>query len=363
MNTPPSMRAAVYRGSGRIVVEDVPTPALEAGEALVRVEACGVCGTDVKKVMHDLLQPPRIFGHETAGCVVAIGEGVDPSWLERRVAVYHHRVDPSAWYAQRGVPAQDPTYLETGATAGFEPAGGGYAEYVRVMPFILERGGLVPVPDHVPLARAIFVEPVNTCLKAIDALRIRPGDLVHIAGAGSIGLILMKLAIRAGARVVISDLLGGRRDRALELGAEAAPRPEPKEVIQTCRDLTEGRGADHAILTTDNERALTAALEATRPGATTILFAHTRTGHEADLDVGALCRYEKRLMGIYSSDPALDGVAAQVVFEEGAWLDDLVTHRRGLEQTNEAIRLAAKPSSAVCKVVVFPGVPTMDDPA
>src|SRR5437773_4713468 len=134
------MSAAVYMGRSTVSVEEVPTPQIGIGEILVRVEACGICHTDLKKIEHDLLAPPRIYGHEIAGVVAHIGGGVHNFAVGDRVVVFHHIPCMTCFYCRRKVYAQCPTYKKVGVTAGFEPAGGGFAQYVRVMDWIV-RGG------------------------------------------------------------------------------------------------------------------------------------------------------------------------------------------------------------------------------
>ena len=159
-----TMQAAVYRGSGRVAVETIPVPEIGPGEMLVRVETCGICHTDLKKIAYDLLEPPRIYGHETAGVVAAVGSDVHRFHPGDRVVVFHHIPCGECFYCRRKLFAQCPVYKKVGVTAGFEPAGGGFAQYVRVMDWIVERG-VERIPDGVDFDQACFVEPVNTCLK------------------------------------------------------------------------------------------------------------------------------------------------------------------------------------------------------
>ena len=134
------MSAAVYKGRSVVSVEDVPTPLIGAGEMLVRVEACGICHTDLKKIEYDLLTPPRIYGHETAGVVAQLGDGVRNFKIGDRVAVFHHIPCMACFYCRRRIYAQCPVYKKVGVTAGYEPAGGGFAQYVRVMDWIVRSG-------------------------------------------------------------------------------------------------------------------------------------------------------------------------------------------------------------------------------
>src|SRR3569833_497496 len=171
---PGNMRAAVYRGSSTVSVDEVETPEPGPGEILIRVEACGVCHTDLKKIEYNLLPPPRIIGHETAGVIAAVGAKVTRYQPGDRVIVFHHFPCGRCFYCERKIFAQCPVYKKVGVTGGFEPAGGGFSQYVRVMDWIVERG-VEKIPDGVPFEVAAFVEPVNTCVKAGGRGGPRPG--------------------------------------------------------------------------------------------------------------------------------------------------------------------------------------------
>ena len=206
---PETMHAAVYRGSSVVSVEQIPTPVIGSGEILIRVEACGICHTDLKKIEYNLLTPPRVYGHETAGVVAAVGKGVTKFKPGDRVVAFHHIPCRQCFYCQRKIYAQCPVYKKVGITAGFEPAGGGFAQYVRVMDWIVE-AGVERIPDGVSFERATLVEPLNTCLKAVVQCDPRPEDLVVILGQGPIGLMFTMLTHRTGARVAASDTIDAR---------------------------------------------------------------------------------------------------------------------------------------------------------
>ncbi|HSW49163.1 MAG TPA: alcohol dehydrogenase catalytic domain-containing protein, partial [Bryobacteraceae bacterium] len=244
---PPTMRAAVYQGNGTVSVGMVATPGIGPGEILVRVESCGICHTDLKKVEQDLLPPPRIFGHETAGVVAAVAGDVDEFRPGDAVAIFHHIPCSECFYCRRKLYAQCQVYRRVGVTAGYEPAGGGFSEYVRVMDWIARRG-VVRIPDGVSFDRACFVEPINTCLKAVEQMGLEPGELVAILGQGPIGLMFTMLCRRTGATIVTTDTIRRRRDLSLELGAAAAWDPRDTDVAGQVASLSEGRGADAVIV-------------------------------------------------------------------------------------------------------------------
>ena len=150
---PATMLAAVYRGVNDVRMETVPVPKIGAGEMLVRVHSCGVCGTDLKKISTGSHSAPRIFGHETSGAVAAVGEGVQNYRPGDRVMVFHHIPCRQCFYCQNKTFAQCATYKKVGCTAGFEASGGGFAEYVRVMDWIVEHG-TVRIPDGISFEQA-----------------------------------------------------------------------------------------------------------------------------------------------------------------------------------------------------------------
>src|SRR5438309_8285564 len=148
-----TMQAAVYRGKNDVHLETVPVPEIGKGELLVRVHTCGICGTDLKKIHTGSHSAPRIFGHETAGVIAAVGSEVRGFDVGDRVMVFHHIPCGECYYCRHNVFAQCPVYKKVGCTAGFEPSGGGFAQYVKVMDWIVGRG-LVKIPDGVSFEQA-----------------------------------------------------------------------------------------------------------------------------------------------------------------------------------------------------------------
>jgi len=350
---PARMKAAVYRGRGRVDVETVPVPEIGPGEVLVRVAACGVCHTDLKKVEYGLQAPPRIYGHEMAGTIAATGKGVRGWRAGDRVAVFHHIPCGACFYCKRRDYAQCAVYKKTGSTAGFEPAGGGFAEYIRVLPWIV-KGRMVRVPRSVPLEHASFLEPVNTCLKAVDRLELRRGDRVLVFGQGPIGLLFTQLLKARGARPVGLDLIASRRRLSTRLGAAWSADPRSPSFARKLGKETAGRGADAAVLAVPSEAALTQALSLLRPGGKVLLFAHTRRGEEVRVDAGAVCVDEKTVLGSYSSSVDLSDEVARLVFSRTVDVGPLISHRLPLGRVREAFYLAAHPTPRSLKIVVTP---------
>jgi len=350
---PTTMQAAVYRGVNDVRLESVPVPAVGPGEMLVRVHSCGVCGTDLKKISSGSHSAPRIFGHETSGVVAFVGEGVTTYRLGDRVMVFHHIPCRECFYCQSKTFAQCATYKRVGCTAGFEPSGGGFAEYVRVMDWIVEHG-TVRIPDGVSFEQACFVEPVNTCMKGIDALRLRPGEKVLTIGQGPIGIILSVLARRAGATLITSDLYPERLKIGESYGLDLTINASRTNVVERVRELTERRGADAVILAVGGSSLIRTAMDAARPGGRVLLFAQTQHG-EAVIDPASICVDEKTLVGSYSASVDLQEESVRFVMNREMDLERLVSHRFPLSESPQALDLAAHPQPSSMKVVIQPG--------
>ena len=350
---PSTMKAAVYRGLNDVRLEEVPVPKIGRGEILVRVHTCGICGTDLKKISTGSHSAPRIFGHETSGVVARVGEDVSKFRVGDRVVVFHHIPCRECFYCRTKTFAQCETYKKVGCTAGFEPSGGGFAEYVRVMDWIVEYG-TVPIPDGISFEQACFVEPVNTCMKGIQTLQLRDGETVLVIGQGPIGLILAVLARRAGARVITSDLYPARLTISKELGLDQTIDASQADTVRTVREMTEGRGADAAILAVAGSALIRPAMDATRPGGRILLFAQTVRG-EATIDPAAVCVDEKTLLGSYSASVDLQEQSVQFVMNREMDFERLISHRFPLSKSVEALHRATHPQPDSMKIVIQPG--------
>jgi len=344
------MRAVVYRGRNDLRVETVPVPRIKNDELLVKVAVCGVCPTDIKKIQHGTVPPPRIFGHETAGTIVKIGARVKGFHTGDRVALHHHVPCFDCHACRHRAFAQCDQYKRTGITAGFVPAGGGYAEYVRVMSFVLP--GVVAIPRRNTFVEGAMLEPVNTVLKAIDRLSLLPGDTVLVIGQGPIGLIFTRLLALRRVAVVACDLLAARLKLAREMGARRVFLAGEARVEENIDRITRGRGLDAAIVAVPSDEAVRKAQRLVRGGGKVLLFAHTLRGGAAALDFSAVCVDEKDLIGSYSSDSTLQRAVARSVFSRRLDVRRLVSHWFPLEQASEAIKLAGTPSALSLKVVV-----------
>jgi L-iditol 2-dehydrogenase len=353
---PATMQAVVYRGINDMRVETVPVPEIGPGELLIKVATCGICGTDLKKIHTGSHSAPRIFGHEMSGTIVRVGEGMTRFSPGERVVVHHHVPCGNCYECRKRTPTQCTLYKKVGVTAGFEPSGGGFAEYIRVMDWIAASRGVVRIPDGVPFEQAAFVEPLNTVLKGVKLLGLEPDDTVLVIGQGPIGLMHAALARRTGARVLTSDLYPERHAIAAKFGLKDPIDAGSENVVERVFQETEGRGADAVILAVGGNALIKTAMDAVRPGGKVMLFAQTQHG-EAVIDPGAVCMDEKTLMGSYSSSFEILDEVTDLVFDgyrNGFNLTQLISHRFPLEQAVEAIEIASHPKGDSMKIMLEP---------
>jgi L-iditol 2-dehydrogenase len=355
------MKAAVYRAVDDVRTETVAVPEIGAGEVLVRIDTCGICGTDLKKIHTGSHSAPRVFGHEMAGTIAAVGGKVHGFAVGDRVMAFHHIPCGECFYCRKRTFAQCERYKMVGTTAGVgEPAGGGFAEYIRVMDWIVGDGvttaGLVKVPEDIPFEQAAWIEPVNTCFKAVKMLGLEPDDTVLVIGQGSIGILLAALARQTGATVLTSDMYAERHAVAAQYGLDR-PLDARGDVVAAAKTATDGRGADVALVAVGSDKLIATAMAAIRPGGRVMLFASTQHG-EAGFDPATVCMDEKRLMGSYSASVAIQQEGIDLVFEgyRSGKLDltKLISHRFSLDDAAEAVRLASNPQPDSMKIVLKP---------
>lgn len=229
------MKAAIFRGLRSIEVTDVPVPSPGPGEVLLKVRYCGICGSDVDAYRTGMYEPGIIIGHELAGEIVQVGEGVHGWEVGDRVTVNGVIPCGACWFCHHGRPSLCEDMAMTGITFH-----GAFAEFM-----VAPARGLYRLPDAVSDRQAALVDPLATALHAVRRSSLKPGDRVLILGGGPIGLLTLQCALVAGARAVyVSELSATRRDLAQRLGATAVFDPRETNLYVALDELTEGRGPD-----------------------------------------------------------------------------------------------------------------------
>src|SRR6266566_4948788 len=340
-NEAAGVKAAVFRGNGRIAAEDWPRPTIGAGELLLRLRGCGLCGSDIAKIVAPDTKAPAVFGHELVGDVVEAGAGVQGIARGDRVVAAHHVPCGECHYCRRGSESMCRAFKES----NLDP--GGFAEFVRVPPPNV-RHATFRVPDHLTDEEASFVEPLACCLRAVERARVQPGDTALVVGLGSIGCLLVQLFARAGSAVVGADQDAERAALARRFGVQAAL---PVEAVGLARGTSGGRGADHVMITGGAAAVLPWAVEAVRDGGAIHYFAGG-AGDALPVALETLYHRELTLTTTYSSSPATLARAFWLIAAGKVDVEGLVSHRLPLERLAEGVDLMRRRQAL--KVYVTP---------
>jgi L-iditol 2-dehydrogenase len=285
--------------------------------------------------------------------VAAVGRGVSAYQPGDRVVAFHHIPCLDCFYCHRKLFAQCPVYKKVGITAGFEPAGGGFAQYVRVMDWVAARG-VERIPDSVSFERATLVEPLNTCLKAVAQSSPQPGEFVAILGQGPIGLMFTMLVHRTGACIAATDAIPERLAVSARCGADFTWNPRQVAVADEIKKRTQGRGADLVIVAASVPGIVAQAMACSRPGARVLLFAQTSTAERIEVCGADICVGERALFGCYSASVELQKESASLVFGDELPVEELISHRLPLGKIRRGIDLALHPGPKSLKIIVQP---------
>lgn len=255
------MRAAVYQGGSELSQETLGVPQFGPDEALLRVGAAGICGTDLRILRDGHHRIPagtaRVLGHELAGEIVARGEQVVGLEVGDRVGVAPNIGCGTCAQCIAGWTNLCPDYSALGISLD-----GGFAEFMRIPGEAIRQGNVMQIPDHVSFAEAALAEPLSCCVNGQEAVRLGLGDVVLIIGAGPIGGMHVLLAKAQGARsVIVSELYESRRRQAIELGADAAVDPEAQSLASVIGEASDGAGADVIIVAAPAPKAQEESLE------------------------------------------------------------------------------------------------------
>jgi L-iditol 2-dehydrogenase len=326
---------------GRLAPADLPRPKACAGELLLRLRGCGLCGSDIAKLADAAARAPAVLGHEVVGDVVEVGDGARGFTAGDRVVAAHHVPCGECHYCRRASESMCRAFKES----NLDP--GGFAEFVRV-PAANVRAATFRVPDHLSDEEASFVEPLACCLRAVERARVQPGDTAIVVGLGSIGCLFVQLFARAGAAVIGVDQDTARVELARRFGGAAAI---PAEAMALARQASGGRGADHVMITGGAAGVLPWAVDAVRDGGTLHYFAGGG-GEALPMALEKLYHRELTITTTYSSSPATLARAFWLIAAGKVDVEGLVSHRMPLERLAEGVDLMRRRQAL--KVYVTP---------
>ena len=325
------MKQLICASNGEVESRNVPEPELGPGDVLIDMSLCGICGTDIMKVYDADTPKPVQLGHEIAGRVTGLGEGVKRFAIGDRVAVAHHAPDYGSHYARRGSETQDPQFKKSNIVPG------GFAERILV-PADLVGHTIVPIPDHVPDERAVFMEPLACCLRALDRAPVKEGDHVLLIGAGAIGLLFLPLLQDRGAKISVADMRAERLSLAAEWGAAQGLLVGRDDVANACKQASEGRGVDLVILTATNAATMDLALASVRDGGRIVPFG-VKPGMAPPVDLWQLYRREISIITSYSATPEGLSRAMANLSRDAYCLERTISHRFSIDEAAEGFQL------------------------
>jgi L-iditol 2-dehydrogenase len=340
------MRVAMYYNNNDIRVEDVPTPEIGPSELLVRIEASGICGSDVME-WYRIKKAPLVLGHEIAGEVAEVGQGIDRYKKGDRVVASHHVPCNSCRFCLR----EHHTVCDTLRSTHFDP--GGFAEYVRLPAINVDRGVYL-IPDGVSFEEASFAEPLACVLRAQRIAGIGPGDTVMVMGSGIAGLLHIQLACAMGAgRVFATDVSETRMAAAKKSGADIVI-DAAEDVLSELRRANDGQLADKVLVCTGARSANLQALELVERGGAVLFFAPTDPGVTIPVSINNLFfRNDITLTTSYAGSPADHVTALELIRAHRVRVGEMITHRLSLEETSTGFQLVAEAQDSI-KVIIEP---------
>jgi L-iditol 2-dehydrogenase len=340
------MRVAMYYNNQDLRLEEMPVPQIGPGELLMRVEASGICGTDLLE-WYRLHKAPLVLGHEVAGVVVAVWEGVEGYKEGDRISAAHHVPCNTCHYCLSG----HHTVCDTLRQTNFEP--GGFAEYL-LLPRINVELGVFPLPDELSFEEATFIEPLACVLRGQRLSHLQPGCTVLVIGSGVAGLLHIQLARFSGAgRIIVTDIVDYRLEAARSFGADIAIQAE-EYTPAYLRQAANGRLADLVVLCSGAISAIAQALESVERGGTVLFFAPTEPGVSIPISVNDLFwRNEITLTSSYGGSPGDYAAALELIRAGKIRVREMITHRLGLAETGLGFQLVAQAQDSL-KVIIAP---------
>lgn len=344
------MKAAVFTGIEHIEIRDVPKPVPGEGEVLLKVEACAVCGSDIRIFHHgnDRVKLPQITGHEIAGRVVEVGGKVTKLKVGDRVAV-------GADVPCGQCPACESGHgnnCEQNFAMGYQFAGG-FAEYCLLNEMVMHYGPVHIIPDHVPYEEAALAEPLGCVINGLEMVNIHLGDTVVIIGAGPIGMLMVAVAKLWGAtKIIVVDKNKQRAENALTFGADEYVWSGEGDAVAKVMDLTGGKGAD--VVLTANPVASThlQAIDMAGHRARVNLFGGVPAGTTILLEPNKIHYKEMAVMGSHGSTPRQHKMALDLIASGKIDMKKYISHHYPLEEIRTAFQTTE--SGEGMKVIVLP---------
>lgn len=330
------MKAVLLRPDGGVAVEDVPTPEAGSGEIVVKMRACGLCGSDLEKIRGTYTAAPPVIGHEAVGIAARVGPGVSKIQEGDRVFPHHHMPCGVCELCRRGSPTMCPHYRAT----NLDP--GGFAESFRVPRWNVERGGVLALPPDITFDEGTLIEPLACVIRALDRCPVDRKDAL-VVGAGPMGLLAMQLLrLRGVERVFASEVSPLRSEIARRLGASPVWNPRSEDVSAATRAETDGLGADLVVVATGHPPAIVQALRSVRAGGTVGLIGVPDAGTRLDFDPSGFVTREITVIPSNAATEVETRKALSLIAQKKIDVASLVTHRFPISRFLDAVHVAQR---------------------
>lgn len=339
------MKAAFVKDPSIVLVQDSEQPRLGPGDILVKMQACGICGSDVEKVFGKYGQPSMRLGHEPAGIILDVGSGVTDFKKGDRVFTHHHVPCYSCHYCKHGNETMCPKYYET----NLAPCG--LAEEYVVPEWNVRHGGVLKIPDTMSFDEAAMIEPLACCVRAWTKLSYNKGDTAAVFGAGPTGMMHVMLALaNEFSKVFCFDVNEFRLDFAKKFGAIPLKSGQTESVSRVLSE-TQNQGVDVSIVATGNLKAISDAISATRKGGTIMLFGVPSKGATMDVDMSVVYSKELTLTPSYAASDLDTKQSLQLISSGKVDVKRLITHRYSLLESQKAFEHAHTGQNAM-KIII-----------
>jgi len=340
------MRVAMYYRNDDIRIEELSVPYIRAGELLMRVEASGICGSDVLE-WYRAKKAPLVLGHEVAGLVEKVGDDVVRFKTGNRIVAAHHVSCNTCYYCLTG----HHTACETLRSTNFDP--GGFSEFIRIPAINVDRG-VQTIPDELSYEEATFHEPLGCVIRAQRVARVKSGQSVLVIGSGIAGLLNVALARASGAgKIMALDFVTYRLQAAKTFGADEVFDPS-EDIPGHFREMNEGRLADVVLVCTGAKEAQIQALDCVERGGTVLFFAPTDPYVTIPLSINDLFfRNDVTLTTSYGASPYDSWVALELIRSGAVEVKEMISHRFPLEKTADGFQIVVKTEDSM-KVIIEP---------
>ncbi len=330
-----TMKAAFVKDSSSVVVEDVEKPILGTGDVLVKMHACGICGSDLEKVFGKYSQPSTRLGHEPSGTIEKVGENVTDYKKGDRVFVHHHVPCYSCHFCLHGNETMCKKYSET----NLSPCG--LAEEFIVPQWNVNHGGILKIPDSMSFEEAAMIEPLACCIRAWNKFSFQKGDSTAIFGVGATGMMHVMLSIvHEFDKIFCIDVNEFRLEFAKKFNITDAIKSSVPDIKQKILDQTDNRGVDVAIVATGSLQALSSAIDLVRKGGTVVMFGVPSKDAMINLNMSVIYSKEITMISSYAASDSDTKAALELIQSSKIDVKKLITHRYNIKDSPKAFEHA-----------------------